>query len=299
MFRGSILAGILSFFLAACGDVGEVNNSSADDFGYAPAPDVTGLNNVVHCEPIGRRLAYDDCEAVKATESEVRTGVAAFNVPDPMRRGEAVAVQLIIDRRELHVLETIDAASDLTNAVDNASSGAEAGIGNAVNGSDAAPRHPNRNRTPRQIAAEAPGRTVEYAPQVGRFMRARLTGQGFDITPLTPERQEIPRDGQALWTWQVRALESGRKTLTLTTVAEAIVDGQPYRLTGSEESKTVTVGVSFLDRVRDVIEALPGWLKAIAAVVAALATLVGAWLGLRSQLRRRGEPRPPSPPRGQ
>ena len=308
---------ISTALLASCGGGGATNNMmAADAIGYPPGPDLTNAVDIVDCEPIGRRVAFEDCEAVKATQAEVQEGVAAFNVPDPMQRGQSVAVHLVIDRRAPEVIEAIDAIDTASNGLENVSENLiddlpanaiadPSAAGNSITAAgppepsgeparktDSRSPRPNRNRTPRQIAAEAPGRTEEYTPQVGRFMRARLAGQGFTIVAVTPERQEIPRDGQARWTWQVTAREEGRRTLTLTTVAEALVDGRPYPLADTEEPRTVTVNVRLLDRARDLVDALPGWLKGIAAVIGALGALVGAWFGLKSKFRRD----PPAPP---
>ena len=108
-------------------------------------------------------------------------------------------------------------------------------------------------------------------------MRANLTGQGFEIKRVGPAIQEIALDDQGSWTWEVTALQGGPKTLTVTTVVEALVNGHSYQLRQTKHVKTLTVGVSFLDRVKDTLKALPEWLQLLGAVLTALAGVAGAW----------------------
>jgi len=105
------------------------------------------------------------------------------------------------------------------------------------------------------------------------------------VTPVTPAVQEIAREGQAIWTWGVEAEQSGPKTLTVTTVVEAKVNGRVYELKQTQRERTLTVGVPFMRRARDTLEALPGWLKLLTGVLTALAALATAWWVLRNAVR--------------
>jgi hypothetical protein len=96
-----------------------------------------------------------------------------------------------------------------------------------------------------------PGRTLvpkteieaEPAPYAS-FMEAKLSGQGFDIRAVTPERQPVASNQRTTWTWDVKATGSGDQYLYLS--LNAIFEGE-----GSEKvrsvttfSKTVKVNVS-------------------------------------------------------
>jgi len=314
---GRFLLALLPLCLAACDRLGEANNTSGNlttDFGNeASAGNEAVPADAVYCAPIDQMVTPRDCDAVHATREQVRRGVAAFNVPDPMQRGQSVSVQLVVDRRSPEEIARIDelvyagpgrpaGPGDVGNAVDggNASAGPD-GPGRPTdltvnsNGGDDPPSRPRPapggdDPTPAQLTDRLPGRTEQYTPNVGRFMRARLSGQGFRIVPRSDEVQEIPSNGSATWIWDVTAEQSGEKSLTLTTVVEAVVGNRRYPLANTQEIRTVRVDIRWRDRVWDALVAAPAWLKAIAALLTALGVAVVAWYGFLSKLRNRQPP---------
>jgi len=58
------------------------------------------------------------------------------------------------------------------------------------------------------------------------IMTVHLAGAGFEITPVTPERQGITGKQPGYWQWIIKALEPGPRKLTVSYSAEVEVDGQ-------------------------------------------------------------------------
>ena len=246
----------------------------------------------VYCPAVEQRVRPIDCEDLTRADAEVRQGAAAFNVPDPMRRGETFEVHLVIDRRSARKIRVIDpprpgdpAASNVSitdagnqtddPAVNSAPPEADeptAGDSGAATG-DEAP-------TPGQIVDPLEGTAERFYPKVGRHMRAELVGQGFDIVPKSEASQEIPIGGNATWIWSVTALEGGSQPLTLVTIVEGVADGRRFVLARTPTVRTVTVDVSLSDRIWDTLNAAPAWIKAVTAVIVALGGLLTAWYAL-------------------
>lgn len=254
----------------------------------------------VWCEVLEQEVPRKDCEQLSKI-AEVTDGSAALNVPDPMNRGDRIDVKLIVDRRTPQVIEQLDAmaienvsasGNEMENAAHSNASGDEGPIpseGDTPSPVDVGnlqdpvtePVEPepsaSQNPTPKQQAGKMPGTTESFDLKVGRQMRAELTGQGFEINPMSPAVQQIPKGDQASWTWEVIALQGGPKTLTVRTVVEASVNGRTYRLRQTEYHKTVQVGVSLWDRIKDWLRELPESLQLISAALTALAGVAGAW----------------------
>lgn len=70
----------------------------------------------------------------------------------------------------------------------------------------------------------AAGNIETHSVEIGEQMEATLTGEGFQITPITPAQQAVSRDGVTRWKWDVRPTRTG--TLKLHVVLNAIVDLQ-------------------------------------------------------------------------
>jgi hypothetical protein len=72
---------------------------------------------------------------------------------------------------------------------------------------------------------EGPGTPVVESLAVGTVMKARLSGDGFEITPLHEEEQIVAGDTYTEWAWNVKPLRSGEHDLHLTITVKVIVDG--------------------------------------------------------------------------
>lgn len=237
------------------------------------------------CAEVGRRVSAQDCADFAALAEDAQAGSAAFNAPDPMERGETHTLQLAISyalseeqtraREEAARLEA-DQAAQALRSEDAPSAPAPTRSAGAP-----APLTPSETVDPLQ------GETVEFTPLVGRFMRAELVGNGFDITPLTPASQEVLPDSVTTWSWRVVATEGGRRSLTLRTVVEGCTaEGQCYPLRSTSQNYDVTVTVGLVGQLQDALTAAPNWLRLVAGVLTALAVLVGAWFGLRNAFRK-------------
>ena len=291
-------------------------NVSAETSDTTPAPAASA--GLVPCPEVGRRLTQQDCDDLTGIANTARAGVAAFNAPEVMVRDKPVVLELAVG---LPQPESPPAAPDenataneANPVVSNEASAADSNdIGaNAVDDDNAnvaeanrprahhhatalaRPSEPPKPQTPQDIVGELPGKVVSYSPVVGRFMRATLTGAGFTIKPLSPPSQEVFRDSQTVWQWEVTALKPDPHILTLTTVVEGVTqDGTHYPLRSTTRSQSVKIERTLGQKVWDAVDIIPDRLKAITAVIVALTALVTAIIALRKLFRKSPEGTPP------
>jgi hypothetical protein len=332
--RHTIVLAALALTMSACGQASEENVTDAE----APAAAVERPGalaadpNAQFCAEIGRRVSAADCADLSALADQARQGVAAFNAPNPMQRGDVHTLQLAISFAPTPEQQAASQAQELER--DRASESAQAArrlrereealyrrayeektddayeayLREFPNGRYAqsigdhyyiatggptpeppplpAPPTPSPS-TPDEVVDPLQGDTVQYTPLVGRFMRAELTGNGFEITPLSQASQEVLPESVTTWSWRVEANEGGQRALTLRTVVEGCTaDGQCFPLRSTSQNYDVTVQVGPLGQVQDFLAAAPTWLRLLAGVLTALAVLVGAWFGLRNAFRK-------------
>jgi|GEM_PF-1047744 len=302
--------------LAACGQAAEQEVQTTDatvvEESPSAAPSEPALGSAAQptefCAEVGRRVSAQDCADFAALSEDAAQGAAAFNAPDPMERGEVHTLQLAISfaltqeqiaaRDERARLEAERLEAERVEAERLAAQAErEAAVLTTDNATEAQPGTPAP--PPRSAAAPAPpltpsetvdplqGETVEFTPLVGRFMRAELVGNGFDIEPLSPASQEVLQDSVTTWNWRVVAREGGRRALTLRTVVEGCTaEGQCYPLRSTSQNYDVNVTVGVVGQVQDALTAAPTWLRLVAGVLTALAVLIGAWFGLRNAFRK-------------
>jgi hypothetical protein len=314
----------VALILGACGQVTPVEDAGVAESpapsDEAPGADATAIEEVPICAEVGRRVSPADCEVYESLAQSAERGAAAFNAPDPMRRGETHMLQLAVSfappeppapaptpgatttepsptdtstgvtREEVAELEAQLREAQRTSSTAEAERLArelEVARAREITNPPPAPP-PAPPATPGDTVEDLPGQTVEFEPLVGRFMRAELTGVGFQITPRSPASQEVTPDSVTTWNWEVVAQQGGARSLTLTTVVEGCTgDGSEcVPLRSTTQNYTVNVEVGPIDQVRDFIAGIPGWLQAIAAVLTALAGLIAAWFGVRSAIKR-------------
>jgi hypothetical protein len=293
--------------LAGC-DGGNAQGNNTASFDAVPIQSGEG----VFCPAVEQRVSPGDCEDLNRADAEVRPGAAAFNVPDPMRRGETFEVHLVIDRRSpmaIRVIEeplaaepavdpALDTASNAAASTDDPSltgtgsgedptTGASPTSGGAPPSVGQAPAMEDQAPTPGQIVDGLPGTAERFFPPTGRHMRAELVGDGFGIRAETEASQQIPLGGQASWVWSVTAKKGGTRALTLITVVEGVVEGRRFVLARTPRVKTVNVEVSLRDRLWDGFAGAPDWIKSVTAVLVALGGLLTAWYALPWGRRRR------------
>ncbi|HEY0412523.1 MAG TPA: hypothetical protein VGD66_05225 [Allosphingosinicella sp.] len=282
---------LLLSLVAGCGGQGPEGGGNASYTGE----DQSGPPRAsVYCPAVEQRVSPQDCEDLTRADAEVRPGAAAFNVPDPMRRGQTFEVHLVIDRRspkEIRIIEGPrqgapgDATGNVADSDPGASNTASAETGAQENA--AASAGEASAPTPGQIVDPLEGRAERFFPPVGRYMRAELVGEGFDIAPKTAASQEIPLGASADWIWSVTARKGGVHALTLVTVVEGVTGGRRFVLARSPRVRTVTVEVRLSDRIWDVLTGAPAWIKAVTAVVAAVTGLLTALYAVPWRRRRK------------
>jgi len=257
---------LLAALLMSCGQANEPAAPSEPAATVAEeTPAASTGDERVFCAEVGRRISPADCEDYVSLAQSATRGMAAFNAPNPMHRGETHTLQLAISYAPPETAESEAAQTDPSPA------------------SQLSP-------TPTETVEGLPGQTVEFEPLVGRFMRAELNGVGFEITPRSPASQEVAQDSVTTWTWEVIARQGGDRALTLTTVVEGCTaNGECLPLRSTTQNYTVRVEVSRIDQVRDFLTGLPDWIKIASAIVGALAGLLLAFVSLRNAFRKTRE----------
>jgi hypothetical protein len=142
---------------------------------------------------------------------------------------------------------------------------------------------------PTPILNNVPGATQTIdQPKIGRHMVAELSGEGFTVTPTGPQQQELPPGSNAVWSWAVHADTQGEHVLVLkTSVQGKGTHGHLVTLMNSTLNTQILVKVGPGQRLMNALSAMPVWLNALTAAVAALATLAAAVFGLLRVLKKR------------
>ena len=90
---------------------------------------------------------------------------------------------------------------------------------------------------------EEPGKRIAETLQVSNLMQARLTGEGFKIVAVTPEKQAVS-SGITEWLWDVTPLKEGKHQLTLSMDALITVNGEVVPKTLRTYRKPIEVEVT-------------------------------------------------------
>ena len=91
---------------------------------------------------------------------------------------------------------------------------------------------------------ESEGAKEGFTIKVAERMEARLTGQNFAITAITPEVQAISRNEITSWSWEVKPKTKGKQNLHLTLTALVDVNGNSTPRTFRTLNKSVNVKVT-------------------------------------------------------
>ncbi|MBI3438730.1 MAG: hypothetical protein HY054_08810, partial [Proteobacteria bacterium] len=187
---GRIIFILALTLVASCGQTTTTNDTTPAQSASPSSAQAPTIDATVFCAEVARRVTPAQCDTYVQLAQSAERGVAAFNAPNPMRRGETRTLQLAISAPR-----STESEAPATTP-----------------------------QTPAEVVGQLPGETVEFKPLVGRFMRAELTGAGFDITSRSPAQQEVMNDSVTTWTWQVVARQGGNRSLTLTTVVVGCAD---------------------------------------------------------------------------
>lgn len=280
-----------AIFIPALLCLSSCNKGPNDQTVGTPSPDQGSVDSgekpnpapLIFCEEVGKRVTAEDCDYYGELAKRTKVGVGAFNAPDPMTRGKTVTLQLVI------AFAPDPPVQGAEPAVDASANSAAPSIDDGGASSGAPMPAPPPMPTPAETVDQLPGETVTFAPTVGRFMKAELTGEGFEIERLSAEHQEVLLDSQTTWEWKVKAIKGASHILTLKTVVEAKDDqGNYVPLRSTTKNQTIKVEVKFWDRVLDWILGAPVWIKAITALASALIAFL-ALFKLPKWLRRQPE----------
>ncbi len=131
-----------------------------------------------------------------------------------------------------------------------------------------------------KTAITAEGEKLGFTVRVSERMEARLRGQAFAITPLTPEIQAVSKIERTEWKWQLKPQQAGRQSLHLTLSALLDIEGHNTPRIVKTFEKTILVEVTTTQKITRFLEANWKWLW-----TAILIPLVG-W-GWKVRARRR------------
>jgi len=112
------------------------------------------------------------------------------------------------------------------------------------------------------------GAQISIAPE----MEARLTGQGFEITAVTPERQTVSAETNTDWQWDVTPKNAGTGVLHLTLSAILAVNDGSLPHVIQTFDRQITVQVTWGQRLSGFVSSNWQWLWAVIVVP------VGGWL---------------------
>ena len=150
--------------------------TSALVVGQTPTPAAGGATSIPADTPIPPTPVVSDPRILVQNELNTLTqGLLAFNPPTTMTVGEVARVEVRIQSGPLSVTTT------------------------------------------RVLTEGLPGTGIATVEPISTytFMKARLIGDSFDITPLTEAEQIVSGDGYTQWSWDVLPKEAGSRTLNL------------------------------------------------------------------------------------
>jgi hypothetical protein len=130
------------------------------------------------------------------------------------------------------------------------------------------------------------GEPVVEAIPVSAFMKVRLTGDAFAITPLSSEEQFLVADTFTEWAWDVVPEEAGDQSLTLLITARVLVAGYPAEqrdlriIERAIDVRVKPLGPAAADFLREHIELV------LTVLVVPLLAAAGRWVWPR--VRNRG-----------
>jgi hypothetical protein len=180
--------------------------------------------------------------------------VAILTAPKSMRVGEFASVEttLLVAAGQDEIAGLLQAAKDTQTAINAGSPASDTDPHTGLDppSADALRRMVDGNSN-RQAAVD----TLPGSP----IITAHLAGPGFDLTPVTPERQGMTGKQPGHWQWTIKALDPGPRTLTVSYSAEVEVAGQRVPQALRTLSRDVVVNVAatgFLKAVDETTKSL-------------------------------------------
>ena len=269
--------------LAGCAKNGESHADASAD-----ATESVRIVDLHPCKVTGTQLTVEDCDTAGYWLEKSKPGSASFNAPTSMIQGQSRMVTLAIGTAPPKPAAKVEpqaaapSPAPAATATPPPAAPDRAGPSPSAAPEAATPPRPTPHETVAEAADAAKDKIVDYYPFVGSQMAADLEGDGFEITALSPRVQPVADMTVTTWEWRVKAKDYGRKTLVMKT-AVVMIDsqGKPNPLIPTSQPKPVNVWIG-PDGVLAAITGAPIWIKAITAVLAALATLFVTWKALRA-----------------
>jgi hypothetical protein len=122
--------------------------------------------------------------------------------------------------------------------------------------------------------------------RISNQMEAHLSGAGFRVEPITPERQAVSSSERTEWRWQIEPTRPGRLSLNLTLSADIRVEGQTVPRMIQTFERTIEVEVTWPERTKAFVAGNWQWLW-----TTILIPVVGWFLAKRKGRGARGKPR--------
>jgi hypothetical protein len=128
---------------------------------------------------------------------------------------------------------------------------------------------------------------VEGSLSLSPEMAATLSGPGFTIGQITPEKQSIAEGYPTVWTWDVTAKQEGEQKLEVTLYVLVSEGNETSRIRVESYSQTISVSVrpqtwgEWLDSVGHGL----GSVKTIVLTIGTIVTAVLGWFGIQSRKR--------------
>ncbi|MGH9343345.1 MAG: hypothetical protein ACRD19_06250 [Terriglobia bacterium] len=121
------------------------------------------------------------------------------------------------------------------------------------------------------------GATIGIAPE----MEARLTGENFAITAVTPETQAVSGQEETEWRWDVKPQKAGTAELHLTLSAILQINGSSMPRSIQTFDKRILVQVTWDQRISGFVSGHWDWLWTVVIIP------IGAWIWNKKRKRRR------------
>jgi hypothetical protein len=122
--------------------------------------------------------------------------------------------------------------------------------------------------------------------KVADVMEATLYSRGFDVHPITPERQAVSNSAETEWKWDITAKEPGAQELRLTISVVLSVKGHEAPRVLEVYRRTVEVEVTMTTRMTRFVGSNWQWLL---GGCGGLPVVVAGWVIARRRSKRNRE----------
>ena len=103
--------------------------------------------------------------------------------------------------------------------------------------------------------------------KVGTFMKVRLTGDNFDIKPLSHEEQVVGHEEFTQWSWDVIPSKSGIQELSLIVTVRILIPGQDEQnIDCKVMDKRISVEVNPIYTIKSFIESYWQWIIGVCII---------------------------------